>query len=75
MPESGRNATFGGEGSCIRRGMDKMLVIPADRPRLRPWMLCLLMGLTALALMQMIAQHRHHAQNRAPMAPAGPGRD
>lgn len=55
------NVTFARMVSCISHIMDKMLVIPADRPRLRPWMLCLLMGVTALALLQVIALHGHRA--------------
>ena len=51
--------------------MDKMLATPVDRPRLRPLLLCVLMGVTALALLPVIAPHGHHAQSRTVTPPAG----
>lgn len=53
--------------------MDKMLATPTDRPHMRPLLLCIVMGVTTLALLPVIAPHGHHDQTRAVAAPVGQG--
>ncbi len=55
--------------SDIDRSMDKMLEPPPFRHPVKAWMLCLLMGMTALTLLQMMA--RHPSQSVQPVQTAG----